>query len=297
MQRQAVVILTHFVNDHVRDLYTRLCREVPPGFDVFVHMYHDSAPAAVSWASSQQLVHSTPHDFAALGYGPDYWVADQNMLCFLHKHPHYAYYWGVEYDVHYEGHWAVLFNHFANSTAALIATTVYRANKTPNKILDNVPHHVPAHMQPSFAQAIRAMYPFFRMSAGMFAAIDRAYREGLTGYYEMTWGTIAHMNNLPIEDFGGTGEFVQPHNRHRFYFNCFRTHTLSPGTFVFRPTFRRVVRAPNTLWHPVKPDGISVWSDGYMREHKWPKRLLERLKPGVWGICIRFWLLFLHRRT
>jgi hypothetical protein len=30
---------------------------------------------------------------------------------------------------------------------------------------------------------------------------------------------------------------------------------MSPGTFVFRPPFARILKKPNTLWHTLKPSG------------------------------------------
>lgn len=299
MSQNAVVILTHFLNDHVRAMYQRLRAEAPADHKVFVHVFTPAplpAPDLSAWDAPNHVILSTKDDFEALALGSGHMPADQNFLTFAATHPGYSQYWGIEYDVHYEGNWNILFERFRNSSSGLIATTVYQAALTPEKKFYDVPFHIPAGMQPAYDTAVRAMYPLFRMSEATLNAIISAYRSGLTGHYEIIWGMVAGMNGLGIEDFGGTGAFTKPENRNAFYFNCFRTHTLSPGTFVFRPKFGFIFKHKNVIWHPVKPGGIFIWDQDLVKKGSLPKRVLERIKPLVWLAVIWLWLTFKHRK-
>ncbi|MFW5697957.1 MAG: hypothetical protein ACOCX1_05320, partial [Fimbriimonadaceae bacterium] len=80
-----------------------------------------------------------------------------------------------------------------------------------------------------------------------------AMAEGWDGIYEVVWPTVLHNAGLTIEDFGGDGRFVRPENINRYYTSTPEGVGLSPGTFVYRPMFRKVPNGSrDMLWHPVK---------------------------------------------
>jgi hypothetical protein len=72
--------------------------------------------------------------------------------------------------------------------------------------------------------------------------------------------TVAHYNNLLVEDLGGRGPFCPPTRRNTNYSNNPADRDLSPGTFVFRPIVhdKYFHDAPDRftesdlLYHPVK---------------------------------------------
>ncbi|MGB5199271.1 MAG: hypothetical protein WBR56_05160, partial [Sedimenticolaceae bacterium] len=57
------------------------------------------------------------------------------------------------------------------------------------------------------------------------------------------------------------GEFTRPERINRHYRSNRFDKSLSPGTFVFRPTMDAPGAEPNLLWHPVKDQGHRTWSD------------------------------------
>jgi hypothetical protein len=309
MSKAAVILLTHFLNDEIIKLYRRLCAELPPGHDVFININCGDKPAEAPQGAQElgkALNLFNTKDLLSLPFPekcrPDGWQGkgwslpgneDLNFLIFYDRYPGYDYYWGIEYDVHYQGNWRFFFERFAASTADLIGTTLYRASATPNKILHPL-LRAPDGSAPNLANVARGLYPVFRLSKRAAQTITDEYKNGWSGHYELAWGAIARLHNLEIEDIGGNGEYVKPHNRNAFYFNCYGTYTLSPGTFVFRPPFAKVLPYENTLWHPVKPKNVYNWFPLIVKGHM-AKNLLEWLKPRIWHVVIRLWFLLCWR--
>ncbi|TBN49060.1 hypothetical protein EYF88_13205 [Paracoccus sediminis] len=309
MARVAVVILTHFFNDHIRQLFERLTSEAPEGYQVFININCganslDMPKAALPHADHIHLCNF--RQIMALPYpakvDPAGWNGlgwkmpgheDTNMLCFYKNYPDFDYYWGIEYDVHFEGHWSFLFRHFEQSRADILATALYNAAETPKKILNPLVRNPEGDIpEPEFL--VRGFYPLFRASNRFLAAVDAAYRMGWTGHYEVAWGTLAKSMGYEIEDIGGTGAYVKPHNRNAFYFNTPATPSMSPGTFVFRPSFLFPHKQENTLWHPIKPDGVFNWHVSNA-EKPFPKNLVHAIKPYLWQAVIWLWFIFCRR--
>jgi hypothetical protein len=208
------------------------------------------------------------------------------MLRFILEHQEYDYYWGIEYDVHFEGKWSTFMERFRTSSADLIATTICKHSEIPRKNLNPV-FRSPASHHFDEERWIKAFLPIYRLSKRGAEAIHNAYRDGCGGHYELTWATIIEHAGLELEDIGGDGAWVRPENRNRFYFNTPRTWSRSPGTFVFRPPFRTVLHRRNTLWHPVKPVGIHGWFSE--PERQGVRRIITTVKQYVSKIVVRAW--------
>ncbi|MCR6631817.1 MAG: hypothetical protein NVV74_18215 [Magnetospirillum sp.] len=171
---------------------------------------------------------------------------------FWKAHPEYDRIWVVEYDVAFTAPWHRLFDHFADSDSALLATSLHRWAVNPG--WPNWPSVAPPGGPPAdLSGYIRAFMPLYRMSRAGYAALDTAYRAGWEGFYEGIVPRILLDAGLRIEDIGGNGEFVAAENRGRFYTSNPADDTLSPGTFVFRPIIAKPGPEPDRLWHPVKP--------------------------------------------
>jgi hypothetical protein len=309
----AVMLVTHFFNEAIMALFERLRSQAPEGHDVFLAINVGGEPLSPppgSEALGDALFLSNTSSLLALGYPekckPEGWdgtgwtVVPTNVdliaVSFQQHHPGYDYYWGVEYDVHYEGDWGFLFRRFATSDADLLGTTLYRAADTPHKPMPP-PLVLADGVQPATDDVVRGFFPIYRLSNRLLCAIDQEYRGGCNGNSELTWGTIAKRHGLTIEDIGGNGSYVQPQNRDVFYFNTLWTISLSPGTFVFRPGLTRIPRRENTLWHPVKPTGtyfnwIPVWSQGWdlLDPREW-------IKPVLWKTIVELWFRYRWRRA
>lgn len=175
---------------------------------------------------------------------------DLPVMNFYRSHPDYDYYWVVEYDVRFSGHWNDFFSAFAVSSSDLLCTTLARYAETPDwyhwNSLD-----IPAQ-QIDRKNFIRGFFPVCRFSNRALARLHEDYSVGANGHQECLMPTLLYHAGLTLEDIGGSGEFVRPGNENRFYRNTPAADDLSPGSFVFRPVMHKPGKEPNMLWHPVK---------------------------------------------
>ena len=255
--REAVLLMTHFIDDMIVGQYRRLVAE-SGGRDVYVLLNKtDDINPTYRRPADLRVFEFTVDDLRALNYPiKGRRIRDKDIelfsFTFWKRHPEYARIWVVEYDVAYTGHWSELFEHFAGSPAALLATSIHRWAVNPN--WPNWPSvETPAGPPGDLSGFIRAFMPLYRMSGEGYEALDRAYKAGWEGFYEGIVPRILLDAGLSVEDIGGDGEFVAPGNRGRFYASNPADNTLSPGTFVFRPIYAQPGQEPGRLWHPVKP--------------------------------------------
>jgi hypothetical protein len=307
MSKSAVFLLTHFVDSNILAMLERLRNESSDQYDVFVALNLNEKPLdipAEAAALGPALFVCNNETLMQMGYPekcrPEAWnpmeQLDTIALSFFRHHPEYDWYWCVEYDVHYEGRWGFLFERFESSRADLLGTMMDAASKASFK-LDLLK---PAFTRPdgsrvSSDEAIVGFFPFYRLSNRMLRMLDASFADGWNGNYEFTWGTLARAHGLEIEEIGGNGPYVRPHNRNVFYFNNVSRWDISPGTFVFRPAFTKVKKRENTLWHPVKPKGnYFIYSP--VGPHKtlggWIKHIA---KAVLYSVTIWIWFAFKWR--
>lgn len=200
MQTNAVLILTHFIDEHVIKLFERLRDEVPEQHEVFLALNCGAGECALPKLAepfSDRVFLCNTASLLALGYPekckPLGWTgkgwtvnpgnADVIVLAFYHAHPGYSHYWGVEYDVHFEGNWGFMFHRFELSSAHLLGTTLYPAGRVSYNKGIHPPFHNPHDPAMGAEHAIRGFFPLFRLSAVLLDAIDRGYRQGWGGHY------------------------------------------------------------------------------------------------------------------
>ncbi|MEY4195644.1 MAG: hypothetical protein RLZZ226_2012 [Pseudomonadota bacterium] len=174
---------------------------------------------------------------------------DLPLLWFLQQEPGYDYYWVIEYDVRFTGHWQFFFDHFRSNTSDLLATTVFDYAFRPGW-----PHwnslRSPVRVAP--AQRTRAILSFFRISRTALTSVHEAYCAGWGGHYEVAIPTVLRQQGYRLEDMGGNGAYVDPANINRFYTNTPANPGLAPGTYVIRENRRQKRLHPNMLYNPFK---------------------------------------------
>lgn len=172
------------------------------------------------------------------------------VLWFFGRSPGYTNYWIIEYDVRYTGSWLDFFSYFADNDADLLGTSLVRYGQRPDwgwwESMDLKDSTI---LKENF---VRGFFPVYRLSNRALARLHDYYRGGSKGHYECLVPTVLEHAGLAIEDIGGSGSFVRPENRNRFYRNSPLNHGLAPGTFVFRPIMARPGSEADMLWHPVK---------------------------------------------
>jgi|AGTN01.1.fsa_nt_gi hypothetical protein len=255
--REAILLMTHFVDPMIVGHARRLAEE-SGGRDVFVLLNRsDDVNPTFRPPADVKVFGFTVEDLRALDYPvKGRRIRDKDIelfsFTFWKAHPEYGRLWVVEYDVAFTGRWSDLFDHFAGSDAALLATSIHRWSVNPH--WPNWPSVAPPDGRtPDLSRFVRAFMPLYRMSTAGYAVLDKAYRAGWDGFYEGIVPRILLDAGLAVEDIGGDGEFVRPGNRNRFYSSTPSDNTLSPGSFVFRPITAQPGPQPGRLWHPVKP--------------------------------------------
>lgn len=292
-----VAVVSHLINPPVRAVFDRLRRECPADHAVRMILSADDPAADRDGMADADVDQVTLDQVMALGFPQkcrrEKWDMAGNLdlvfLEFFRRHPGHEHYWFVEYDVHWEGRWAVFFEHFRASRADVLAATVQQIDEVPHK-LDLLSYPVlvvPDGMRWERADVVKAFLPLCRISRRALEALRTAYEAGLGGHYEFNIPSVAAQTGMVLEDFGGDGRYVAPGNRNRFYFARGSAYTHSPGTFVFRPN-QRVLRRENTLWHPVKPKGVPLWHPLLFRGST-AKTTWEWIKPFIGRRIIWLW--------
>lgn len=277
-----VLLLAHFIDPAILAEYRKLKRELGSRYDV-VLLFDKTLYGTPDLPGDVQGFFFDKSDIRALGYprkGRSHNSFDVELFAmhFWRSNPHYDFYWLVEYDVRFSGSWDKLFGHFAASGADLLGTTLHRYDINPNwenwRTLVTPEEDLPPY------ELLRGFFPFYRLSARAFAALDDAYRQGWAGHFECVVPTVLAAAGLELEDIGGNGEFVKAENIDRFYRNNRLSSDLAPGSFIFRPIHSRVGGSPNTLWHPVRQPEVESWITGRRaRMAAWLRRILHGAKP------------------
>ncbi len=296
--RDCIAFISHIASAPILRVFERLQDEIPRDLEIrFVLSCEDPAPPEVVTTLGRRLYQVRRDDLFELGYARKCQAADWQMagnldlvfLDFAARFPEYDRIWFVEYDVHWEGRWSVLFERFRRSDADVLATIVHRVADAPHKLraLSYPRMLVAAGQQWNHDHLLKAFLPICRLSRAALGALHDLYEQGFGGHYEVMVPSSAARAGLRVEDIGGCGPYVRAENRNRFYFAQPQTSTHSPGTFVFRPETKVLPRL-NTLWHPVKPGAVPLWHPLRLRGSPM-KTLLERLKPTLWRIATRIW--------
>jgi hypothetical protein len=263
--RSAILILNHFRDQDLVDLYADIAGECGETHDVF--LLSDRTRVLSSFAKlppGARQVRFTFDDLLALGYRDAEELSGEaegrNLKCgnmdlpvlyFHAKHPEYAHVWVVEYDVRFSGRWGAFFGAFDDSDADLLGTTLMRYAEFPE--WDHWHWLDLPWLDLAEDEQLRSFLPVYRISNEALDCLHDAYAREHAGHHEALIPTILNKQGLRIEDIGGEGEFVRPGNENRFYTNTRLSNPLSPGTFVFRPLLTEVGDQPGKLWHPVKP--------------------------------------------
>ncbi len=297
MARNSIAMLSHVWTPDIQKIYERLQREAPSDHDVRL-LLNTNALIPMQNLSMKNVECILIEDLLRLPY-PEKCHAgkwdiagnlDLAFLEFRRRLPDYDFYWFVEYDVHFEGRWDKFFEHFRASNAGIIATSLEYLSKLPGK-LEMLVYPVlviPEESAWNKEAMVKGFFPICRLSSALLGTLDREYRAGFGGHYEVMLPTLALRDDITVEDVGGKGPFVRDDNRNRFYFATGSTYSHSPGNFVFRPSITKVLPRQNTLWHPVKPKEVPNWHPLRIRGNR-IKNVLESVKPVIARVWIRWW--------
>jgi hypothetical protein len=254
---ECIVFLAHHTQPGAMAALATLRQQCESGFTIvplFDHTKKTFAIEHVPGARSvtcAQVTRELPYRKKHKQHSGTFWPRniDLPLMWFFQGNPQYEYYWVMEYDVRFTGHWMELFRHFAASGSDLLATTIFDHSFRPGwdnwKTLQS-PQRLPE------TELVRALFPLYRLSNAALRALHQAYCEGWSGHYEVTIPTILKTRGFTLEDFGGSGRYVAPGNINRFYRNSPGIAGLAPGTFTVAANEISAQYPENLLWHPIK---------------------------------------------
>jgi len=259
---EAVLYRTHVLNPMVRREIERLRSEVVGDHFVVGYLKDNAAalgpPDATHRMYRQSDLANLPYPNKAIFVDWAKPIGDNDLpvLAFYREQPGYDFYWVVEYDVRYTGHWGTLFAELRSSGADYLGTTIQDYDENPRWVW----WHTLVNVRPSLLERVRCFSPFARLSNAALAVIDQWYRDGGAGHYELTWPSVCKTKGLIIEDIGGSGRYTPERWQGHHYSNAPLHPALSPGTFVWRPAFREDALPTESLkhggrpmlWHPIK---------------------------------------------
>lgn len=265
MKHTVVLFITHVINPYVEKHFNKLKAELPEAYDLFLFYDEKTLPtrAAKKLAGEAILAHEAGA-WKRYKRAGKYFTEkipgneDGNLLHAANRLPGYQYYWYIEYDVGFSGHWQTFFSAMEQSKADLLATNLYRYSFNVGwplwkslEVTDGITLESESRLHATLAVS--------RFSAAAFKVLTSEYKTGWAGHFECVVPTILNLHQLVIEDIGDNGEFTPEYNRNRFYRSTPSNNSLAPGTFVCRPCIDAVGDEPDMLWHPVKQASKHDW--------------------------------------
>jgi hypothetical protein len=176
----------------------------------------------------------------------------------------FEFYWIVEYDADFSGHWSLFFNSFLGNRADLIATRIkHRRNCEPWMWWQNF--GPPAEVTSD--NHIKAFFPVVRISSRLVTEVSEIYdRTPCSGHHEALLPTLCSYFGLVIEDMGNNGPF----GRGEKWLGTGHTYTadcdgMPNSYFQEHPS---AFDQPNVLWHPVKVAGSPNYDYNVVQKQK-----------------------------
>ena len=260
MKKQAILLSTHIFNDYVCSAYHRLNEEISEDMDLFLLLEVENEDFV-----APEGIHCFPFTvdtLNTLNYEPiaETIIPGSNhfqVLLFYKNNPIYDYYWNIEYDVYFHGHWRVLFDRLKTVTSDFLSSHLERYPQTPEwawwNSLKLKTINIPKE------QYIKSFNPIYRISNEALRFLDKILsEEGNEGHHEALIPTVLHHAGFTVNDFGGIGEFVLPGYENTAYLTSSDVNNLTymGSSMRFRPVYHidEIKKMPedNKLFHPVK---------------------------------------------
>ena len=255
--KNAVLFVSHLMDDDTMARYRRLRRELPSDKYDVVWLMTLSEGADVDCPRDIALVTIRPHKLRALGYVPIESTLVPGSCHFLPlrfflDHPGYAHYWNIEYDVEFTGNWLTFLHdcdtHFHDY--GLLACHVERYGSDNH---DWIWWHRSNHCGYPLEACVKAFLPICRYSHAALACLDRYLKAGHAAHAEVMVPTCLYHHGMEIADTGGNGPFTPNGFRDKYYVGG---TGVNNGTMRWRPAFTKeeVLKSNlrHALFHPIK---------------------------------------------
>lgn len=261
--KHALLFFSHIFNEYTLGKFKSLKKAFEPYGDTFTIVY--TAGKSVSAPDEFNPYITTRETLEELNYT---WMhsdlmpghANFPVMHFGSKHPDYATYTIIEYDVELTGAWEIFLAHLMAASADMVATHVATHSDQPQW------HHwqsldlsKSAELSSPNLQKLRFFGPLYRLSCEAMKSIDQEYKKGISGHYEALFPIILNAKGFSLIDLN---ELTHPnhHGRNRWYTKQRRDRKgmLKKSSMRFRPTRTAPGFRSNTLYHPIKNGNNSL---------------------------------------
>jgi len=268
MKRNVICFKSHYLCSHIIKGYKKIVADCyASSYDV-VMLYDNSRKDFKPSKVGPQYVLFDTDDLKQIGYcvhekSAVWYNGDYPLLHFYKQYPNYQYYWMIEYDVHFKGHWRIFFDAYYHDNSDLLAAHVRTPNQEPQWGWWD--HH---NLDVKSESQRGVFFPVMRFSNRALKFLDEKYKSGKWGFCEVVVPTLLHTHGYKISDLG--------------------------ETFYDRKGFRPITRIPleplfllpkNKLYHPVSGSYLIELGKRLLPERvkKWLKKLLNRkeLRTGI----------------
>lgn len=257
--KAAVLFLSHLITDSYLSRYHKLVSDIGGLYDVYWAFQTDNGISDAPLKDAGVKIFGFNLDeLNALDYSPlfEQIFGSEHFITeyFSKQHPEYEYYWVVEYDVVFTGHWNTFFRAFANSDADLISSHIAVHDKSNEDWTwwRSLSFEKEDEVAPE--KYVKSFNPVYRISKRALLFLDGyLQKENNKGYYEVVFTTALYNHGFKLQDIGGTGAFVAEGFRNRFYIQGTGIHN---GTMRWNPEFLleevEALGTKDKLFHPIK---------------------------------------------
>lgn len=259
--KNAVLLLSHFLNDLVINRYKKLYEDLDPlKYETVLLLNMDishsnDVPAYVNLFTADtysiSCLHYSPLESTLLPGSCHF-----PLMSFFLKEPTFKYYWFVEYDVEFTGKWSVMMEDFDTNLCDydFLSCHVEEYNTQKNK--EWIWWHRGNNLNFPLAECMKSFNPICRYSREALAYIDLYQKRGFTAHSEVLIPTCLHHAGYQIGDLGGTGDFVPHGYKNKYYIS--ESGCINGGTVRYRPIYNKEQIKNkglfNCLFHPSKND-------------------------------------------
>lgn len=261
LNKEVILLISHTINKVLIRKYTRLKRQIPEA-DVILLLNNEKEPIDMTLLEGIDCYIFNVEMLNELNYEPieETLVPGSNhfvLLWFFLHNPRYKNYWNIEYDVDFTGDWNILFKSFKNEQADFISTHIQTYDETPDWYLWNSYNGVTLDI--SLDKRIRSLNSIYRISSSALDFLDCFLKKGNSGHHEVLIPTALYYSGFKLVDFGGSGKFVLPQYKEKFYSSSIILDGIR-GSMRDKPNISSVLsyHVTNKLFHPVKNDIISA---------------------------------------
>lgn len=252
-QNKAVVLLlTHKLNDEVDSLYRAIERGLGTQGDVKL-LLHDEACTSIK---SERTYPFTYDLVGSLGYEmiEKTLVPGSNhfpLFLFAKDNPQYSYYWVIEYDVRFNGCWSNLFTDYSEKKYDFCSCHIRAHDSEPDWPWWKLEHPT---LEVVVEKRIRSFNTIYRISSEAINYLSQCLSSHWKGHHEVLMPTLLHNAGFTLNDFGGSGCFVEAGCEEKYYVSSKsnKKGILFSGSMRYRPCINNFSYGENKLYHPCK---------------------------------------------